>query len=85
MEIPNEYLFIHLQYGQIQEHRAALEYNQQASIEAKPAEAHQQALEQFTFFGDQPLGSMLQLAPIPPNLYPYHHQLQLAQPGNLQE
>ncbi|GAV72266.1 SRF-TF domain-containing protein/K-box domain-containing protein [Cephalotus follicularis] len=62
----------------IQDHRAALEY-QQIAMEAKPAE-HHQILDQFPFYGEQP-SSVLQLATIPPQLHPYH--LQLAQP-NLQ-
>ncbi|EEF48650.1 protein TRANSPARENT TESTA 16 [Ricinus communis] len=64
-------------YRWIQEHRAALEY-QQATMEAKPVE-HQQVLDQFPFCGEP--NSVLQLATIPSQIHPYH--LQLAQP-NLQ-
>ncbi|KAH7521179.1 hypothetical protein FEM48_Zijuj07G0005800 [Ziziphus jujuba var. spinosa] len=66
----------------IQEHRMALEY-QQTSMEAKPMEHQQPALDQFPYFGEQP-NSVLQLATnIPAHIYPYH--LQLAQPSTLQE
>ncbi|KAJ4838853.1 Protein TRANSPARENT TESTA 16 [Turnera subulata] len=64
-------------YRWIQEHRAALEY-QQAAMEAKPVD-HQQVLDQFPFCGEP--SSVLQLGTIPPQIHPYH--LQLAQP-NLQ-
>lgn len=72
-------------HTQIQEHRAALEY-QQAAMEAKPAEEHHhQVLDHFPFLGDQQPSSVLQLATnsIPHQIHPYHH-LQLAQP-NLQD
>lgn len=61
----------------------AIEYQQQTSLEAKPMEHQVQAMvHQFPSFGDQPPNSVLQLATIPPQIYPYH--LQLAQPS-LQE
>ena len=63
---------------QIQEHRAATEY-QQGGIEAKSVE-HQQVLDQFPFYGEP--CSVLQLATIPQQFHSY--QLQLAQP-NLQD
>ncbi|KAK9191352.1 hypothetical protein WN943_019964 [Citrus x changshan-huyou] len=72
-------------YRWIQEHRAALKY-QQAAMEAKPAEEHHhQVLDHFPFLGDQQPSSVLQLATnsIPHQIHPYHH-LQLAQP-NLQD
>ncbi|GKU90875.1 hypothetical protein SLE2022_052200 [Rubroshorea leprosula] len=65
-------------YRWVQEHRAALEY-QQGALEAKPVE-HQQLLDQFQFYGEP--SSVLQLAPIPQQFHSY--QLQLAQP-NLQD
>lgn len=63
---------------QVQEHRAAIEY-QQGGMEAKPVE-HQQVVDQFPFFGEP--SSVLQLATIPQQFQSY--QLQLAQP-NLQD
>ncbi|XWS63279.1 hypothetical protein CRYUN_Cryun06bG0081600 [Craigia yunnanensis] len=65
-------------YRWIQEHRAAIEY-QQGGIEAKQVE-HQQVLDQFPFYGEP--SSLLQLATIPQQFHSY--QLQLAQP-NLQD
>ncbi|XP_022762460.1 protein TRANSPARENT TESTA 16-like isoform X1 [Durio zibethinus] len=65
-------------YRWIQEHRAAIEY-QQGGLEAKPVE-HQQVLDQFPFYGEP--SSVLQLATIPQQFHSY--QLQLAQP-NLQD
>ncbi|KAJ6774871.1 PROTEIN TRANSPARENT TESTA 16-LIKE ISOFORM X1 [Salix purpurea] len=62
-------------YRWIQEHRAALGY-QQAAIEVKPAE-HQQVLDQFPFCGEP--SSVLQLSNITHQIDPYH--LQLAQPS----
>lgn len=58
----------------------AIEYQQQTSMEAKPMDHHQVEanMDQFPFFGEQP-NSVLQLATIPPQMYPYH--LQLAQPS----
>ncbi|XP_022726111.1 protein TRANSPARENT TESTA 16-like [Durio zibethinus] len=64
-------------YRWIQEHQAAIEY-QQEGIEAKQVE-HQQVLDQFPFY-EEP-SSVLQLATIPQQFNSY--QLQLAQP-NLQ-
>ncbi|XP_010522059.1 PREDICTED: protein TRANSPARENT TESTA 16 isoform X2 [Tarenaya hassleriana] len=66
-------------YRWIQEHRAAVEY-QQVAMEGKPPE-NQQFLEQLQFYGEQP-SSVLQLATIPSEIHPY--SLQLAQP-NLQD
>ncbi|KAE8022998.1 hypothetical protein FH972_008755 [Carpinus fangiana] len=63
-------------YRWIQEHRAAIEY-QQAAMEAKPVENHQ-VVDQFQLYGEQPC-SVLQLATFPPDIQPYH--LQLAQPS----
>ncbi|PPS03747.1 hypothetical protein GOBAR_AA16919 [Gossypium barbadense] len=65
-------------YRWVQEHRAAIEY-QQGGMEAKPVE-HQQVVDQFPFFGEP--SSVLQLATIPQQFQSY--QLQLAQP-NLQD
>ncbi|KAJ6929543.1 protein TRANSPARENT TESTA 16-like isoform X2 [Populus alba x Populus x berolinensis] len=65
----------HRKIFQIQEHRAALGY-QQAAIEAKPLE-HQQVLDQFPFCGEP--SSVLQLSNITHQIDPYH--LQLAQPS----
>ncbi|NP_001313794.1 protein TRANSPARENT TESTA 16-like [Gossypium hirsutum] len=65
-------------YRWVQEHRAAIEY-QQGGMEAKPVE-HQQVVDQFSFFGEP--SSVLQLATIPQQFQSY--QLQLAQP-NLQD
>ncbi|XP_022743342.1 protein TRANSPARENT TESTA 16-like [Durio zibethinus] len=65
-------------YRWIQEHRAAIEY-QQGGLEAKAVE-HQQVLDQFPFYGEP--SSVLQLATIPQHFHSY--QLQLAQP-NLQD
>ncbi|XWS68468.1 hypothetical protein CRYUN_Cryun04dG0092900 [Craigia yunnanensis] len=65
-------------YRWIQEHRAAIEY-QQGGIESKTVE-HQQVLDQFPFYGEP--SSVLQLATIPQQFHSY--QLQLAQP-NLQD
>ncbi|KAG6775520.1 hypothetical protein POTOM_018977 [Populus tomentosa] len=62
-------------WARIQEHRAALGY-QQAAIEAKPVE-HQQVLDQFPFCGEP--SSVLQLSNITHQIDPYH--LQLAQPS----
>ncbi|KAF3455903.1 hypothetical protein FNV43_RR00545 [Rhamnella rubrinervis] len=68
-------------YRWIQEHRMAMEYQQQTSMEAKPMDHHQVEanMEQLPFFGEQQPNSVLQLATIPPQMYPYH--LQLAQPS----
>ncbi|KAG4110649.1 hypothetical protein ERO13_D13G060800v2 [Gossypium hirsutum] len=63
----------------IQEHRAAIEYQQQGGLEAKPVEHHQQVLDEFPFYGEP--SSVLQLATIPQQ---FSYQLQLAQP-NLQD
>ncbi|KAK2635718.1 hypothetical protein Ddye_030510 [Dipteronia dyeriana] len=69
-------------YQWIQEHRAEIEYHQQAAVEAKvPVENHQ-ILEHFPFFGGEQPNSVLQLATHQIH-HPYHH-LQLAQP-NLQD
>ncbi|TYI87950.1 hypothetical protein E1A91_D04G172900v1 [Gossypium mustelinum] len=65
-------------YRWVQEHRAAIEY-QQGGMEAKPVE-HQQVVDQFSFVGEP--SSVLQLATIPQQFQSY--QLQLAQP-NLQD
>ncbi|KAJ0037920.1 hypothetical protein Pint_23207 [Pistacia integerrima] len=68
-------------YRWIQEHRLAIEY-QQAALEAKPDESHQQQiLDHFQFCGEQP-SSVLQLATMSNHIHAYH--LQLAQP-NLQD
>nr|AGW23359.1 MADS box protein MADS57 [Gossypium hirsutum] len=66
-------------YRWIQEHRAAIEYQQQGGLEAKPVEHHQQVLDEFPFYGEP--SSVLQLATIPQQ---FSYQLQLAQP-NLQD
>lgn len=62
-----------------------MEY-QQAAMEAKPVEHHQQILDHFPFCGEQLQTSTVQLQlatnTIPPQIHPYH--LQLAQP-NLQD
>ncbi|KAB2047703.1 hypothetical protein ES319_A13G065800v1 [Gossypium barbadense] len=63
----------------IQEHRAAIEYQQHGGLEAKPVEHHQQVLDEFPFYGEP--SSVLQLATIPQQ---FSYQLQLAQP-NLQD
>ncbi|OAY37447.1 protein TRANSPARENT TESTA 16 [Manihot esculenta] len=63
-------------YRWIQEHRAALEYQQGTTIEAKAVE-HQQVLDQFPFCGEP--SSVLQLATIPSQIHSYH--LQLGQPS----
>ncbi|XP_011022029.1 PREDICTED: protein TRANSPARENT TESTA 16-like isoform X2 [Populus euphratica] len=65
----------HRKIFQIQEHRAALGY-QQAAIEAKPVE-HQLVLDQFPFCGEP--SSVLQLSNIIHQIDPYY--LQLAQPS----
>ncbi|TYI45898.1 hypothetical protein E1A91_D13G070300v1 [Gossypium mustelinum] len=57
----------------IQEHRAAIEYQQQGGLEAKPVEHHQQVLDEFPFYGEP--SSVLQLATIPQQ---FSYQLQLA-------
>jgi hypothetical protein len=62
--------------GQIQEHRAAIEYHQ-AAMEAKQVE-HHQVVDQIPLYGEHPC-SVLQLATFPPDIQPYH--LQLAQPS----
>ncbi|KAJ6386596.1 hypothetical protein OIU78_016507 [Salix suchowensis] len=63
-------------------HVAMLEQQQAAAAMVKPME-QQQMLEQFQFSGeDQPISSLLQLAPLPPQLQPY--RVQPTQP-NLQE
>ena len=72
------YIWVGFLVTQIQEHRAAIEY-QQGGIEAKQVE-HQQVLDQFPFYGEP--SSLLQLATIPQQFHSY--QLQLAQP-NLQD
>ncbi|GMI83817.1 TRANSPARENT TESTA16, ARABIDOPSIS BSISTER, AGAMOUS-like 32 [Hibiscus trionum] len=64
-------------YRWIQEHRAAMEY-QQGGIEAKPVE-HQQILDEFPFYGGGEPSSVLQLATSIPQQFSY--QLQLAQPS----
>ncbi|OMO60073.1 Transcription factor, K-box [Corchorus capsularis] len=68
-------------YRWIQEHRAAIEFQQQqGGMEAKPVE-QQQVLDQFPFYGEP--SSVLQLATM--NSQPFQsYQLQLAQP-NLQD
>ncbi|KAB2047701.1 hypothetical protein ERO13_A13G061100v2 [Gossypium hirsutum] len=66
-------------YRWIQEHRAAIEYQQHGGLEAKPVEHHQQVLDEFPFYGEP--SSVLQLATIPQQ---FSYQLQLAQP-NLQD
>ncbi|GMI88420.1 TRANSPARENT TESTA16, ARABIDOPSIS BSISTER, AGAMOUS-like 32 [Hibiscus trionum] len=67
-------------YRWIQEHRAAMEY-QQGGMEAKPVE-QQQILDEFpSFYGGGEPSSVLQLATIPQQ---FSYQLQLAQP-NLQD
>ncbi|KAA3488460.1 protein TRANSPARENT TESTA 16-like [Gossypium australe] len=68
-------------YRWIQEHRAAIEYQQQGGLEAKPVEHHQQVLDEFPFYGEP--SSVLQLATIPQQ-FSYQLQLELAQP-NLQD
>ncbi|TYI45900.1 hypothetical protein E1A91_D13G070300v1 [Gossypium mustelinum] len=60
-------------YRWIQEHRAAIEYQQQGGLEAKPVEHHQQVLDEFPFYGEP--SSVLQLATIPQQ---FSYQLQLA-------
>ncbi|TYG85591.1 hypothetical protein ES288_A13G067600v1 [Gossypium darwinii] len=66
-------------YRWIQEHRAAIEYQQHGGLEAKPVEHHRQVLDEFPFYGEP--SSVLQLATIPQQ---FSYQLQLAQP-NLQD
>ncbi|KAE8732836.1 MADS-box protein GGM13 [Hibiscus syriacus] len=61
---------------QIQENRAAMEY-QQVGIEGKAVE-HQQMLDEFPFYGGGEPSSVLQLATNIPQQF--SHQLQLAQP-----
>lgn len=66
--------------SQIQENRAALEY-QQTAMEAKEVEHHHhhnQMLNQFPFFGEGEASRVLQLSTIPPQLHPCG--LQLTQP-----
>lgn len=66
----------------MQHHVAMLEQQQAAAAMVKPME-QQRMLEQFQFSGeDQPISSLLQLAPLPPQLQPY--RVQPTQP-NLQE
>ncbi|KAE8729560.1 MADS-box protein FBP24 [Hibiscus syriacus] len=67
-------------YRWIQEHRAAMEY-QQVGIEGKAVE-HQKMLDEFPFYGGGEPSSVLQLATNIPQQFSY--QLQLAQP-NLQD
>ncbi|CAL0304910.1 unnamed protein product [Lupinus luteus] len=70
------------QMDNLQRKRAMLEF-QQAAVEAnKPVQhqhQHQQLMDHFSFFEEQPASTLLQLAaPVLPHLQPY---LQLAQPN----
>ncbi|KAI4328618.1 hypothetical protein L6164_020955 [Bauhinia variegata] len=65
----------------IKEHRAVLEYQKAAAYQGKQSDQHQQMIDHFPLFEDQSVGSILQLAPVPPHIHPY---LQLAQP-NIQD
>ena len=62
--------------GQIQEKQQATameQQQQQLGIELKPVE-EQQVMEQFPFSGEEQPSSVLQLATLPPHLYPYRLQ-----------
>ncbi|XP_061364835.1 protein TRANSPARENT TESTA 16 [Gastrolobium bilobum] len=62
----------------IQEHRTMFEF-QKAAVEANKPVQHQQVMDHFPFFEEQPTSTFLQLAaPAFPHLHPY---LQLAQPN----
>ncbi|XP_039004589.1 protein TRANSPARENT TESTA 16-like [Hibiscus syriacus] len=72
----NLYRWNSYEHIQIQENRAAMEY-QQVGIEGKAVE-HQQMLDEFPFYGGGEPSSVLQLATNIPQQF--SHQLQLAQP-----